>query len=108
MAVDAGQLVRAADRLADHVGHWTPARWAQPGASGDRTRADVVHALAQRLADLEASVTGREIRPVPRLPNDLALPDQVRVMVLDLIAAPAGPDALATALDLIGRARAEL
>src|SRR2546430_15003351 len=106
MAVDAGQLVRAADRLADHVGHWTPTRWTQPAGAGDRTRAELVHALAQHLADLEASVTGRATRPVPRLPNDLALPDQVRVLVLDLVGAPAGPEVLAEALDAITQARA--
>jgi phosphoribosylcarboxyaminoimidazole (NCAIR) mutase len=108
MTVDAGQLVRAVDRLADHVGHWTPARWAQPAATGDRTRAEVVHALAQRLADLEASVTGRPILPVPRLSNDLALPDQVRVMVLDLLAVPVAPEVLAQAHEAISQARAAL
>jgi hypothetical protein len=106
VAVDDGQLVRAVDRLADQVGHWTPARWAQP--AGEGTRADVVHALAQRLADLEASVTGRPVLPVPRLPNDLALPDQVRVMVLDLIAARPDPSVLETALDAVTEARALL
>lgn len=106
MAVDDGQLVRAVDRLADQVGHWTPARWAQPAGQG--TRADVVHALAQRLADLEASVTGRPVLPVPRLPNDLALPDQVRVMVLDLVAARPDASVLASALSFIADARALL
>jgi hypothetical protein len=106
VTVDEGQLVRAVDRLADHVGHWVPARWAQP--AGDRTRAEVVHALAQRLADLEASVTGRPVRPVPRLPNDLALPDQIRVMVLDLIAARPDPSVLVTALTAVTETRALL
>jgi hypothetical protein len=106
VAVDNGQLVRAVDRLADHVGHWTPARWAQP--AGEGTRADVFHALAQRLADLEASVTGRPVLPVPRLPNDLALPDQVRVMALDLVAADPAPEVLAAALDAVSGTRALL
>jgi hypothetical protein len=48
------------------------------------SRAKVVHGLVQRLADLCASAEARPLRPVPRLENDLALPDQVRVMVADL------------------------
>jgi hypothetical protein len=106
--VDDGQLVRAVDRLADHVGHWSPARWAQPSSVGERSRAEVVHALAQRLADLEATVSGRPARPVPRLRNDLALPDQVRVMVLDLLMADAGPAVLGAALDAVTEARRQL
>jgi hypothetical protein len=110
VGVDDGQLVRATDRLVDHVGHWAPARWTRP-ATGDPdggSRADVVHGLAQRLADLEADVTGRAGRPVPRLGNDLALPDQVRVMVLDLVRAQAGPAVLAAALDAVTQARERL
>ena len=98
MADDAGQLVRAVDRLADHVGHWTASRWTAE-------RAQAVHALAQRLADLEARVTGRAPRPVPRLSNDLALPDQVRVTALDLVAASPPPDVLQTALDAVAETR---
>jgi hypothetical protein len=101
-------LVRAVDRLVGQVGHWTQARWAAASDHGDRTRAEVVHALAQRLADLEAEVTGRPRRPVPRLANDLALPDQVRVMTLDLVAAAPGPAVLTAALDAVTRARHEL
>src|SRR6266545_4271373 len=85
MTVEDDQLVRAVDRLVNQIGHWTPARWAVPGAAGGPTRAEIVHALAQRLADLEADVTGRPGLPVPRLANDLVLPDQVRVMTLDLV-----------------------
>jgi hypothetical protein len=106
VAVDDGQLVRAVDRLAEQVGHWTPARWSQP--AGEATRAELLHALAQRLADLDASVTGRPVLPVPRLPNDLALPDQVRGMVLDLIAAHPDPSVLSAALDAVTEARALL
>ncbi len=98
MADDAGQLVRAVDRLADQVGHWTAARWT-PERSG------AVHALAQRLADLEARVTGRPVRPVPRLSNDLALPDQVRVTALDLVAADPPDDVLRAALDAVAETR---
>jgi hypothetical protein len=106
--VDAGQLVHAVDQLADHVGHWTPSRWAQPSALPGHTRAEVVHGLAQELADLEAAATGRPTVPVPRLENDLALPDQVRVMALDLLAAGAGPEVLGAAMDALTRARRQL
>jgi len=108
VTVDADQLVRTVDRLVDHVGHWSPARWTVSVPAGDRTRADVVHALAQRLADLEADVTGRPDRPVPRLGNDLALPDQVRVVTLDLVLAGAGPAVLTAALDAVTVARQDL
>ncbi len=80
MIVDTGQLVHRVDQLTDHVGHWSPSRWKQASALGDRSRADV----------------------------DLALPDQVRVMALDLLAAHAGPDALGTAVNLVTQARRQL
>jgi hypothetical protein len=106
------QLVHAVDRLVDQVGHWAPAWWAQPSPAGGPSRAEVVHALAQRLADLEAAATGRPARPVPRLDNDLALLDQVRVMALDLVKAhemaDAGPGVLDVALDAVTRVRRQL
>jgi hypothetical protein len=108
VTVDNDQLVRAVDRLVNHVGHWSPARWTVTVPAGDRSRADAVYALAQRLADLEADVTGRPGRPVPRLGNDLALPDQVRVMALDLVLAGAGPAVLTAAMDAVTAARQEL
>ena len=52
--------------------------------------------------------TGRASRPVPRLANDLALPDQVRVMTLDLVAAQAPPAVLDAALDAVTVAQHEL
>ncbi len=65
------------------------------------TRADVVHGLVQRLADVVAEAESRPVRAVPRLENDLALPDQVRVMVADLRRAGAVADVLhAAAADL--------
>ena len=108
MAADGDQLVRAVDQLVNQVGHWSPARWTVTGSAGDRSRGDIVYALAQRLADLEADATGRSDRPVPRLSNDLALPDQVRVMALDLVMADAGPAILAAALDAVSAARGAL
>ncbi len=98
-------LVRVSDRLIDQVSRWNPTRWTLPSASGAGSRADVAYALAQRLADLEAEATGRARIPVPRLENDLVLADQLRVLVLDLVAAEPGPDVLAAALDAVTRAR---
>jgi hypothetical protein len=66
------------------VGHWTPQRWTP-------ARAQRVHALVQTLADLAADAEGAPRRPVPRLENDLALVDQIRVMVADLLLLPAPP-----------------
>jgi hypothetical protein len=104
----ADELVRAVDRLVDHIGQWTPSRWAASTASGGGTRAAAVHALCQRLADLEAGATGRAHRPVPRLDNDLVLPDQVRVTARDLLAADPTPAVLAEALDAVSATRRAL
>jgi hypothetical protein len=130
VTVEDGQLARAVDRLVNHVGHWSPGRWAarsragaaepgfgagEPGfGAGDHGQrrsagaAEVVHALAQRLADLEAEATGRPGYVVPWLDNALALPDQVRVMALDLVWAKPAPEVLAAALDAVERAHREL
>lgn len=75
-------LVRQAELLVGQVTHWTPARW--------RGRSDGVYALVQRLADACAETEGRPALAVPRL-ADTVLPDQIRVMVADLVAA--SPDA---------------
>jgi hypothetical protein len=89
-------LELAVSRLVDQVAHWTPARWSKPAASVAGTRAEAVHALVQRLADAAAGAEGQPRRPVPRLTNDLALPDQLRVVTADLLAAaPSGHEQLA-------------
>lgn len=103
----AAQLRAAAHRFESRVGHWDRDRWAIPvpgspaspvSGSPVPTRADAVHALAQKLADLGADATGRPRRPVPRLSNDLALVSQIRVLVLDLLdEAPAETLSAATA-----------
>ena len=95
----AGRLRTAANRLVNRVEHWTAQRWSAPAAPSEQggatrpsgapdatepTRAEAVHGLVQRLADLAAGIEGRPPQAVPRLSNDLALPDQVRVMVADL------------------------
>lgn len=92
-------LVRQAELLVGQVAHWTPARW--------RGRADGVHALVQRLADAAAEAEGRTALPVPRL-ADTVLPDQIRVMVADLVAASPGADVLDRFADDIRSTRAAL
>jgi hypothetical protein len=78
------ELSAAIDRLVHQVQHWTPARWARDD------RAARVHELLQVLADATADADGSVRRPVPRLANDLALPDQLRVLAVD--AASVGVD----------------
>ena len=90
------------DRLVNQVGHWTPRRWAASGA------APAVFALVQRLADLAADAEGQPRRPVPRLDNDLALPDQLRVVSADLLAAAPGEALLAEAARAVTEVRGSL
>jgi hypothetical protein len=81
----AAALLAAAERFVGHVGHWTPQRWQRPVRDGGLSRADAVLGLAQELADLGAESEGHPPYVVPRLENPLALPDQIRVMVGDLL-----------------------
>ncbi|HEU4422384.1 MAG TPA: hypothetical protein VFR67_07560 [Pilimelia sp.] len=87
--MSAQELVRIVELLTKQVSHWTEERWTAPATPGGPARAEVVHGLIQRLADLAADTEGEVRRPVPRLENDLALPDQLRVVAADLIAAGA-------------------
>lgn len=82
------------ERLHNHVRHWEQSRWWARTAAG--TRGELVYALVQRLADLAADAEHRDRRPVPREP-DLVLPDQLRVMSDDLLAADPTPTILARA-----------
>jgi hypothetical protein len=90
------------DRLVNQVGRWTPRRWAASGA------APAVHALVQHIADLAADAEGQPRRPVPRLDNDLALPDQLRVVSADLLAAAPTEAVLAEAVREVARVRRTL
>jgi hypothetical protein len=66
------------------------------------TRADVVHHLAQQLADEAATVEGQPRRALPRLDTDLALPDQLAVTAADLVrAGPPRPVAVAATAHLL-------
>ena len=100
----AAEVNSAVERLIRRVEDWTPSRWAaSSGIAGS-----AVHELAQRLADLEAVVTGRADRPVPRLANDLALVDQLRVLTDDLVLAEPPPDVFASAVEAVADTDARL
>jgi hypothetical protein len=89
-------LQRAVDLLVGRVAHWTPARWTKPASGAAGSRAECVHDLVQRLADATADAEGVPRRAVPRLENDLALPDQLRVVTADALAVGAArPDLFA-------------
>jgi hypothetical protein len=90
------------------VSHWTPERWAQPVRTGNGSRGDCVFGLVQQLADAAAVAEGRPAQPVPRLPNDLALPDQLRVMVSDLARRAAPPETLQQATGMVDAAARRL
>ncbi|MGI5212171.1 hypothetical protein [Plantactinospora sp. CA-290183] len=83
----ADALARQVELLTNQVGHWTPQRWAAPAAAGNTARSDLVHRLVQVLANLAADATAEPRRGVPRLENDLVLPDQLRVVAGDLVGA---------------------
>jgi hypothetical protein len=91
----------AVDRLLHQVGHWEQPRW-----SAD-SRSERVFELVQRLADLAADAEGRGRRPVPRA-GDLLLPDQLRVMRDDLVAASPGDDVLKLATEDVDALRRAL
>ena len=94
----ADELAVETRRLVDRVSTWTPPRWAASTASGAGTRADRFFTLIQEIADAAAEAEGQPRREVPRLAPDTALPDQLRVVVADLIeAAPDDETRLAVA-----------
>jgi hypothetical protein len=99
--MSAAELDRAVTLLVRQVGHWTAARWAAPAGTGNVARADLVHRLVQAVANLAADAEGQPRRVVPRLAHDAALPDQLRVVTADLLAA--GPPA-----ELLDRAAVEV
>mgnify|MGYP003525326684 CR=1 FL=1 len=99
----AGALTGAVDRLCAEVSGWTLVRWSATGSAG-RSTADAVFELVQRIADLAADAEGQPHRPVPRLDAAPAVTDQLRVVVADLIAAPAPVATLTRAMDLVGAA----
>lgn len=94
-------LRREAISLVARLRLWTPARWAA-AAPVLGTRADVAYHLAQALADAAADAEGEVRRRLPRLPSDLALPDQIAVTGDDLVRAQPPPGvAVAAAAHLL-------
>jgi hypothetical protein len=95
----------AAERLHNHVRHWEQGRWwsRKQGA----TRGDLMYALVQRLADLAADAEHQPRRIVPR-EHDMVLPDQLRVLADDLLAADPKPELLASATAAVDELRATL
>ncbi|SCG42237.1 hypothetical protein [Micromonospora halophytica] len=95
--MSATELDRTVGLLVRQVGHWQQPRWAAGADGGDGSRADHLHRLVQKLADLGADAEGGPRRRVPRLANDLALVDQLRVVAADLVAAAPPKEVLARA-----------
>ncbi|TWH68436.1 hypothetical protein JD77_03429 [Micromonospora olivasterospora] len=94
--------------LVRQVGHWQQPRWAATAEGGNVPRADLVHRLIQELANLAADAEGEPRRTVPRLDNDLVLPDQLRVVAADLLAADPPAEALARAAAEVTATRSAL
>ena len=90
-AVTTATLDQALERFVRQVGHWEAPRWATPLDGTPGTRADALHALITWVADSAADAEGEPRRPIPRLPHDPALVDQLRVVVADLQAATPPP-----------------
>ena len=103
----AGEFETAVQRLIKQVGHWEAARWHAPASAGGGIRAEIVRALVQRLADYGADAEQRRRRPVPRL-ADPVLPDQLRVMADDLLAAAPPAETLISATEAVSAAREAL
>jgi hypothetical protein len=89
------------------VGHWGPDRWTRL-AGPDQRRGDLMYALIQELADAGARAERRSPRDVPRLSNDLVLPDQLRVVAVDLVAASPDDEVLDHATRLVTKVAREL
>jgi len=84
-------LRRVTQLLVNQVSHWTQARW------GDR--GETLHQALQRIAGPEHAL--------PRL-SDLVLPDQLRVVVADLLASEPGPAEVSRAVQELTSVRGSL
>jgi hypothetical protein len=92
------------ERLHNQVRHWEQGRWwsRTPGATA--TRGDLMFALVQRLADLAADAEQVPRRPLPR-EHDMVLPDQLRVLADDFLAAAPPEPLLAEAAGAVEEIR---
>ncbi|MFJ6195237.1 hypothetical protein [Micromonospora sp. NPDC092111] len=106
--MSAAELDRAVDLLVRQVRHWQQPRWAASAEGGNVSRADLVHKLVQEIADLAADAEGQPRRDVPRSVNPLALPDQLRVVAADLVAAGPPEPVLAGAAATVAATRSVL
>lgn len=106
--MSAAELDRAVQLMVRQVGHWQQPRWSAAAEGGNVSRADLVHKLVQEIANLAADVEGGPRRDVPRLDNDLALPDQLRVVAADLVAAGPPDAVLAEAAAAVAATRSAL
>ncbi|MEV0426692.1 hypothetical protein [Micromonospora sp. NPDC050495] len=106
--MSAAELDRVVGLLVRQVGHWEQPRWSAPAAGGNVARGDLVHKLVQELANLAADAAGEPRREVPRLGSDLVLPDQLRVVAADLVAAGAPEPVLAEATAAVAATRVAL
>ncbi|WP_420118856.1 hypothetical protein [Micromonospora sp.] len=106
--MSAAELDRAVTSLVRQVGHWQQPRWAAVAAGGNVSRADLVHKLVQEVADLAADAEGGPRRDVPRLAHPMALPDQLRVVAADLVAAGPPEAVRAGAAALVAATRGAL
>ncbi|GIH09963.1 hypothetical protein Rhe02_80300 [Rhizocola hellebori] len=77
--------------LLNQVSHWTQARWGNRG--------EALHQALQRIAGPEHTL--------PRL-SDLVLPDQLRVVVSDLLESNAGPAEVSRAVEELTEIRGAL
>jgi hypothetical protein len=97
-------------RIIGRISYWTPSRWRSsvvPSANSGAllladfdsvsaipaavtepgvTRAELVQALVQQIADLGAAAENRAHRLVPVAVNPVVLPDQLQVVTTDLLA----------------------
>jgi hypothetical protein len=105
--VSAGEFETAVQRLITQIAHWEAGRWAAPATTGTTTRAEAVRTLVQTLADQAADAEQRSHRPVPRL-ADTVLPDQLRVLADDLVAASPPEATLTQATAAVTETRAIL
>jgi hypothetical protein len=106
--MSAAELERAVELLVRQVGHWQQPRWSAVATGGNVSRADLVHKLVQEIANLAADAEGEPRREVPRLGSDLVLPDQLRVVAADLVAAGPPESVLAEAVSAVAGTRSAL